>query len=36
VFFVQQRSALKPLVRDGLVVPVDELFHEEAPDEARS
>jgi cation:H+ antiporter len=36
VFLVQQRSALKPLVRDGLVVPVDELFHEDAPDEARS
>jgi cation:H+ antiporter len=33
---VQQRSYLKPLVRDGLVVPVDELFHETAPDEARS
>ena len=28
--FVQQRSYLRPLVRDGLVVPVDELFHEEA------
>jgi cation:H+ antiporter len=36
VFFVQQRAALRPLVRDGLVVPVDRLFHEEAPDEARS
>ena len=36
VFMVQQRSYLKPLVRDGLIVPVDELFHEEAPDEARS
>jgi cation:H+ antiporter len=36
VFFVQQRAALKPLVRDGLVVPVDELFHEAEPDEARS
>jgi cation:H+ antiporter len=34
--FVQQRAYLKPLVRDGLVVPVDELFHEAAPDEARS
>jgi cation:H+ antiporter len=34
--FVRQRSALKPLVRDGLVVPVDELFHEETSDEARS
>jgi cation:H+ antiporter len=33
---VVQRSALRPLVRDGLVVPVDELFHEEEPDEARS
>ncbi len=36
VFLVQQRAALKPLVRDGLVVPVDQLFHEAAPDEARS
>jgi cation:H+ antiporter len=36
LFFVQQRAYLKPLVRDGLVVPVDELFHEAAPDEARS
>jgi cation:H+ antiporter len=36
VFFVQQRAYLKPLVRDGLVVPVDQLFHEETPDEARS
>jgi cation:H+ antiporter len=36
VFFVQQRAYLRPLVRDGLVVPVDELFHEEAPDGARS
>ncbi len=36
VFLVQQRSYLKPLVRDGLIVPVDELFHEETPDEARS
>jgi cation:H+ antiporter len=34
--FVQQRVYLKPLVRDGLVAPVDELFHEQAPDEARS
>jgi hypothetical protein len=34
--FVRQRSYLKPLVRDGLVVPVDELFHEEATHEARS
>ena len=33
---VRQRAYLKPLVRDGLVVPVDELFHEETPDEARS
>jgi cation:H+ antiporter len=33
---VQQRAYLKPLVRDGLVVPVDQLFHEESPDEARS
>jgi cation:H+ antiporter len=36
VFLVQQRASLKPLVRDGLIVPVDELFHEAAPDEARS
>jgi len=36
VFFVQQRAALRPLVRDGLFVPVDQLFHEEVPDEARS
>jgi cation:H+ antiporter len=35
-FLFQQRSSLKPLVRDGLVVPVDRLFHEDAPDEARS
>ncbi len=33
---VQQRAYVKPLVRDGLVVPVGELFHEETPDEARS
>jgi hypothetical protein len=33
---VQQRAYLRPLVRDGLVVPADELFHEEEPDEARS
>jgi cation:H+ antiporter len=33
---VQQRAYLKPLVRDGLVVPVDELCREETPDEARS
>src|SRR3954470_4125859 len=36
VFLVQQRSYLKPLVRDGLVVPVDQLFHEEVSDEADS
>jgi cation:H+ antiporter len=36
VIFVQQRASLRPLVRDGLVVPVDELFHEAASDEARS
>ena len=36
VFLVQQRSSLKPLVRDGLVVPVDQLFREDTPDEARS
>lgn len=35
-YLVQQRAALKPLVRDGLVVPVDQLFHETSPDEARS
>jgi cation:H+ antiporter len=35
-FLIQQRSSLKPLARDGLVVPVDELFREDAPDEARS
>jgi hypothetical protein len=34
--FVRERAVLKPLVRDGLVVPVDELFHEETSDEARS
>ena len=26
---IQQRQYLRPLVRDGLVVPVDQLFHEE-------
>jgi cation:H+ antiporter len=36
VFLFQQRAALKPLVRDGLVAPVDQLFHDDAPDEARS
>ena len=36
VILVRQRSYLRPLARDGLIVPVDELFHEEAPDEARS
>ncbi len=36
VFLVQQRSYVKPLVRDGLFVPVDELFHEQVPDEAQS
>ena len=36
VILVQQRSYLRPLARDGLTLPVDELFHEEAPDEARS
>jgi cation:H+ antiporter len=36
VIFVRQRSAVKPLVRDGLILPVDELFREETPDEARS
>jgi cation:H+ antiporter len=35
-YFVQQRAYLRPLARDGLVVPVDQLFHEDAPDEARS
>jgi cation:H+ antiporter len=34
--FVRQRHYLRPLARDGLVVPVDELFHEVEPDEARS
>jgi len=34
--FVRQRQYLRPLARDGLLVPVDELFHEEEPDEARS
>ena len=29
VILFQQRRRLKPLVRDGLVVPVDELFHED-------
>jgi cation:H+ antiporter len=36
VIMVQQRASLKPLVRDGLVVPVGELFHEEVPEEATS
>jgi cation:H+ antiporter len=36
VFLVQQRGSLRPLARDGLVVPVDQLFHEDTPDEARS
>jgi cation:H+ antiporter len=36
VFLIQQRASLRPLVRDGLVVPVDQLFHEDVPDEARS
>jgi len=36
VFLVQQRSYLKPLVRDGLTVPVDQLFHEDVPNEAQS
>jgi cation:H+ antiporter len=35
-FLIQQRSSLKSLARDGLVVPVDDLFREDAPDEARS
>jgi cation:H+ antiporter len=30
--FFHQRRYLRPLVRDGLVVPVDELFHEEERD----
>jgi cation:H+ antiporter len=34
--FWQQRPYLRPLARDGLIVPVDELFHEEEADEARS
>jgi cation:H+ antiporter len=32
----QQRSYLRPLARDGLIVPVGDLFHETEPDEARS
>ncbi len=36
VILVQQRGYLRPLVHDGLIEPVDELFHESAPDEARS
>ena len=34
--FVRQRRYLAPLARDGLIAPVEELFHEEEPDEARS
>jgi hypothetical protein len=26
---IRQRKNLRPLVRDGLVVPVDQLFHED-------
>ncbi len=33
VIMFQQRRFLKPLARDGLVVPVNELFHED-PDAA--
>ncbi len=36
VILVQQRGYLRPLVHDGLIEPVDELFREETPDEARS
>jgi cation:H+ antiporter len=36
IILVQQRSFLRPLARDGLTVPVEELFHETVPDEARS
>jgi cation:H+ antiporter len=36
IILVQQRSYLRPLARDGLIVPVDQLFHETEPDEARS
>jgi cation:H+ antiporter len=32
----QHRSYLRPLARDGLIVPVGDLFHETEPDEARS
>ncbi|HXY90879.1 MAG TPA: sodium:proton exchanger [Acidimicrobiia bacterium] len=30
LMLVQQRRYVRPLLRDGLVVPVDELFHEDA------
>jgi cation:H+ antiporter len=33
---VRQRKYLKPLVRDGLVVPAGELYHDASPGEARS
>jgi cation:H+ antiporter len=36
IILVQQRGYLRPLVHDGLIEPVDELFHESAPGEARS
>jgi cation:H+ antiporter len=36
VILFQQRSYLRPLARDGLVVPVGDLFREAEPDEARS
>jgi hypothetical protein len=31
---VHQRRYLRPLARDGLIVPVDELFHEDEGDTA--
>jgi cation:H+ antiporter len=36
VILFHQRGYLRPLARDGLVVPVGDLFHESEPDEARS
>jgi cation:H+ antiporter len=36
VILFQQRRYLRPLARDGLVLPVGDLFHETEPDEARS
>ena len=34
VILVRQRSYLRPLVRDGLVVPAEELFHDDHDDTA--